>query len=46
MIFGPKAWTLWMVLQYQGGPSMCNACIASCPVGWKARLEGFGQTAY
>ena len=39
MIFGPRAWTLWMVLQYQGGPSMCNACIASCPVGWKASAK-------
>lgn len=36
MLFGPRSWTLWMVLQYQGGPSMCNACISACPVGWKA----------
>lgn len=36
ILFGPKLWTLWMVLQYQGGPSMCNACISACPVGWKA----------
>lgn len=36
MLFGPKLWTLWMVLQYQGGPSMCNACVSACPVGWKA----------
>jgi epoxyqueuosine reductase QueG len=36
VLFGPKLWTLWMVLQYQGGPSMCNACISACPVGWKA----------
>lgn len=35
MLFGPRSWTLWMVLQYQGGPSMCNACISACPVGWK-----------
>ena len=35
ILFGPKIWSLWMVLQYQGGPSMCNACISACPVGWK-----------
>lgn len=35
LIFGPTTWTLWMVLQYGSGPSMCNACIASCPIGWK-----------
>ncbi len=34
LVFGPTTWTLWMVLQYGTGPSMCNACIASCPVGW------------
>ena len=36
ILFSPRTWTLWMVLQYQGGPSMCNACISACPVGWKA----------
>jgi epoxyqueuosine reductase QueG len=35
LIFGPTTWTLWMVLQYGTGPSMCNACLASCPVGWE-----------
>ena len=35
LIFGPITWTIWMVLQYGAGPSTCNACIASCPVGWK-----------
>ena len=38
-LFGSKLWTLWMVQQYQGGPSMCNACISACPVGWKPDLS-------
>ena len=36
LLFSPRTWTLWMDLRYQGGPSMCNACISACPVGWKA----------
>ena len=35
LIFGPTTWGLWMQLQYGGGPSKCNSCIALCPVGWK-----------
>ena len=35
LIFGPTTWGLWMHLQYGGGPSRCNSCIALCPVGWK-----------
>jgi epoxyqueuosine reductase QueG len=34
LIFGPTTWTIWMVLHYGSGPSMCNACIASCPIAW------------
>jgi len=30
LIFGPTTWTLWMVLQYGTGPSMCNACLGVC----------------
>lgn len=35
LIFGPTTWALWMHMQYGGGPTRCNACIALCPIGWK-----------
>lgn len=36
LIYGPTTWALWMRIHYGGPPSRCNACIATCPVGWKA----------